>query len=160
MYSFLLTNQIITNFSLLMNWFMHTTFQCKNCMKPLTKVKTYILNLCYLCFFMMQSEKAQLISCFGNDYCIPTALFKTISNLKVKTILYFLPRQDFASCDLAFSKLPYLKEKKVRYDPLCFIVVSLSVSLSGVVNFAFERKLRTYALRIFHSILIRTYVRA
>jgi hypothetical protein len=40
MYSFLPTHQTITNFSLLMNWFMYTILQCKKCLKPLTKVKS------------------------------------------------------------------------------------------------------------------------
>ena len=113
-----------------------------------------MLNLCYWCLFTMHTEKAKLISCFVNDYCIPTTLFKTISNLKYIFLIFF--KKNFASCDLDFSKLPHLKN--YRYDPLCFIVVSLSLCLSGVVNFALERKLRTYALRIFHSILIRTYM--
>ena len=112
-----------------------------------------MLNLCYWCLFKMHTETAKLISCFVNDYCIPTTLFKTVSKLKYMFLILF--KKNFASCDLDFSKLPHLK-KKVRYDPLCFIV-SLSLSLSGVVNFALERKLRTYVLRIFHSILIRTY---
>ena len=126
MYSFLLTNQIITNFSLLMNWFMCTIFQCKHCLKPLTKGKAYILSLCYWCLFMTQSEKAKLISCFVNDYCIPTTLFKTTSKLKYIFLILF--KKNFASCDLAFFKLP--PWKKVQYDPLCFIVVSLSLCVS------------------------------
>ena len=67
----------------------------------------------------MQSEKAKLMSCFGNDYCIPTTLFKTISKLKYMFLILF--KKNFGSCDLDFSKLPHLK-KKVRYDPLCFIM--------------------------------------
>ena len=78
-----------------------------------------MLNLRYWCLFMMQSEKAQLISCFVNDYCIPTTLFKTISKLKYMFLILF--KKNFASCDLDFSKLPHLKN--YRYDPLHFIIV-------------------------------------
>ena len=39
-------------------------------------------------FSMMQSEKAKLMSCFVNDYCIPTTLFKTISKLKAIYLIF------------------------------------------------------------------------
>ena len=45
--------------------------------------ETYILNLCYWCLLMMHTEKAKLISCFVNDYYIPTTFFKTVSKLKI-----------------------------------------------------------------------------
>ena len=131
MYSVLPTHQIITNFSLPMNWFMYTIFQCKHCLKPLTKVKTYILKICYWCLFMMQSEKAQLISCFVNDYCIPTTLFKTISNLKIKTILLFFTQTGLCKLWSCFFQIALFKRKKgtVR-SPVLYSRLSVSLSLS------------------------------
>jgi hypothetical protein len=120
-----------------------------------------MLKICYWCLFTMHTKKAKLISCFVNDYCIPTTLFKTISKLKYLYIFNFF-KKIFASCDLDFSKLPHFKKRcgTIRCTLLSSLSVCLSLSLclSGVVNFALVRKLRTYALRTFHSILIRTYV--
>ena len=39
-------------------------------------------TLFYWFLFTMHTEKAKLISCFVNDYYIPTTLFKTKSKLK------------------------------------------------------------------------------
>ena len=115
-----------------------------------------MLNLCYWCLFKMHTEKAKLISCFVNDYCIPTTLFKTISNLKIKTIFLFFTQTGLCKLWSCFFQIALFKRKKgtVR-SPVLYC--RLSLCLSGVVNFALERKLRTYTLRIFHSILIRTY---
>ena len=33
-------------------------------------------------------KKAKSMSCFANDYCIPTTLFKTISKLKIKVCIF------------------------------------------------------------------------
>jgi hypothetical protein len=38
----------------------------------------------------MHTEKAKLISCFVNDYCIPKTLFETISKLKIKKYIFNL----------------------------------------------------------------------
>ena len=101
---------------------LETTYQSK---------KTYILNLCYWCLFTMQSEKAKLVVCFVNDYCILRSLFKTILNLKIKKKhFYFILKQSFASCGLAFYQLSLFKKEKVWCDPLCFMLsVSFSFSL-------------------------------
>ena len=133
MYSVLPTHQIVTNFSLLMNWLMYTIFQCKHCLKPLTKVKSIHFKICYWCLFMMQSEKAKLISCFVNDYCIPTTLFKIIS--KLKSIFSMFTQTELWKLWSCFLQTAPFKRKKVRYNPLCFIVVSLSLSLSILVSY-------------------------
>jgi hypothetical protein len=36
----------------------------------------------------MHTEKVKLISCFVNDYCIPTTFFKTISKLNNKNYIF------------------------------------------------------------------------
>ena len=57
---------------------LETTYQSK---------KVYILNLLDWCLFTMHTEKAKLISCFVNDYCLPTTLFKTISKLLTQFLI-------------------------------------------------------------------------
>ena len=77
-HQFLVTNELIHVYHFPMQKLLETTYK---------NPKAYILNLCYWCLFTMQSEKAKLISCFVNDYCIHTMLFKTISKLNIKTII-------------------------------------------------------------------------
>ena len=130
MYSVLPTPQIITNFLLLVDRFMYTIFQCKYCLKPLTKVKTYILKLCYWCLFMMQSKKAKLISCFGNAYCIPTTLFKTISKLNKQNIFLFCTQTELWTLWFCFFQTAPFKRKK-RYGTIpCTLSLSLTHTLS------------------------------
>ena len=115
---------------------------------------------------MMQSENAQLISCFVNDYCIPTILFKTISKLKLKTIFPMFTQIEHCklwSC--IFQTAPF-KRKKVWYNPLCFmpsvsssVSFCLCLSLFLSILLLYISCIHTYALRIFHSsILIHMYV--
>ena len=121
-----------------------------------------MLNLCYWCLFTMHTEKAQLISCFVNDYCIPTTLFKTISKLKSNSFNVYSNRT-LEAVILLFTNCSF-ERKKVWYDPMCFIVVCLSISLFLSLSLCCHqlpliRKLRTHALRIFHSsIIIHTYM--
>ena len=61
-----------------MHTLLETTYQ--------NKKHTYLKYVTGACLFMMQCEKAKLMFCFVNDYCIPTTLFKTISKLNKKTI--------------------------------------------------------------------------
>ena len=164
-HSFLFTNELIHVYHFL---------NAKVRWNHLPKQKTYILNLCYWCLFTMQSVKAKLMSCFVNDYCIPTTLFKTISKLKIKQKNYIfifcfqIELWKLWSCFFQAAPL-----KKVWYNPRHFIIIipeynprgsggarnsRSSLSLSVVINFALVRKLRTYTLHIFHSsILICTY---
>ena len=101
-----------------------------------------INNLIYS--FLLQH---QIITNCYNYIKIKHYIFNLYSNRTLQAVI------------LPFSNYPILKEKEVWCDPLCFIIViSLSLSLSGVVNFSLKCKLRTYALHIFHTILIWTYV--
>ena len=132
MYSVLPTHQIITNFYLLKNWFMYTIFQCKNCLKPLTKVKSIHFKICYWCLFMMQSEKAKLISCFVNDYCIPTTLFKTISKLNI--VFSICTQKELCklwSC--FFQTTPFKRKKGKVRSPVLYLSLSLSL-LSSIFD--------------------------
>jgi hypothetical protein len=140
MYSVLLTPQTITNFSLLMNWFMYTIFNAKIAWNYLPNSKTYILNLCDWCLFMMQSEKAKLISCFGNAYCIPTTFFKTISKLKLKTLFLIFTQRELCKLWSCFFQTAPFKRKKVRYNPLRFIIVCLSLCLSISLSLCCRRQ--------------------
>jgi hypothetical protein len=122
---------------------------------------------------MMQSEKAKLIYCFVNDYCIPRTLFKTISKLNIKTVFLNCTETELYKLWCCFFQAAPFKWKKYGTIPCALLSsVSLSVSLSlslsvclsvsvsgGVVSFALVCKLHTYALHICHSsILIHTNV--
>ena len=111
--------------------------------------------------------KAKLISCFGNAYCIPTTFFKTISKLKLKTLFLIFTQRELCKLWSCFFQIALFKRKKgTVQSPVLYCCISLCVSLflslslfvCVFVNFAFVRKLHTYTLRTFHSILIHTYI--
>ena len=117
-YCILFTNELIHIYHISMQKLLETTYQ---------NIKhTFLKNLWFL--FTMYTEKAKLISCFGNDYCIPTTLFKTISKLNIKTIFSTCTKIELSKLWSCFFQTAPIKRKKVRYDPLCFIV-SLCLSL-------------------------------
>ena len=109
-------------------------------------------------FWWCNLKKAQLISCFVNDYCIPTTLFKTISKLKI--VFSICTQTELCKLWSCFFQAAPFKQKGVVQSPVLYLCLFLCVSLSVciVVNFPLIHKLCTYALRIFHSILIHMYM--
>ena len=80
---------------------------------------------------------------------------KLYQNLKI--ILKFYSNRTLQAVILHFANCPF-KRKKVWYDPLCFIAVSLSLCLSLSILLLCVSYTHTNALCIFHSILMHTYV--
>jgi hypothetical protein len=87
---------------------------------------------------------------------------KLYQNKTLKTIFLIFTKIEYYELWSCVSQTATFKRKKVWYDPMCFIVVCLSVCLSVspsvIIKFALVHKLHMHALCIFHSILIRTYV--
>jgi hypothetical protein len=76
---------------------------------------------------MMQSEKAKLISCFVNDYCIPTTLFKTIS--KLRTIFFICTQTELCKLWSYFFQTTPFKRKKDSMIPCALSSLSLCLSV-------------------------------
>jgi hypothetical protein len=70
-----------------MHTLLETTYQ--------NKKHTFLKYVTGACLFMMQREKAKLMFCFVNDYCIPTTLFKTISKLNNKNYIIIFIQTEF-----------------------------------------------------------------
>ena len=81
---------------------------------------------------MMQSEKPKLMSCFGNDYCIATTLFITISKINNKSIFMIFTKKGFWNLWSCFFLTVSFERKKVWHNPLCFII-ALGHTFRGLV---------------------------
>jgi hypothetical protein len=112
----------------------------------------------------MHTEKAKLISCFGNDYCIPRTFSKTISKLNNKHYIFNLySNRTLQAVILLFPSCPLKKKKGVVQSPVLYCLsvclsIYLFVCLSVIVKVALKRELCAYALHIVHSILSHMYV--
>ena len=121
----------------------------------LTKKHTFWIYLAEA-FSKCTLKQAKLMSCFVNDYWIPTNLFKTTSKLK-NIIFNFYSNRPLQAVILLFPNCPLSKKKGMVWCPALYCCLFVCLSWFSI-NFAVKHKLCTYVLCIFHSIIIRTYI--